>query len=222
MKSTLEARCFSIPFRGTARAKSCTWYYSLKCHYLLVLAIQDTGEYFSLNGWLCWTECLPDCVANMKRSSTRIQCTASKTAIDSTKFKSPPLSGLFKSVEGIHKGRWDSSQPGIPDTLTLLFAVYSTFRWVSQPATCLYIALWSAAPGVTYAYMVVSKSPTSVCKWLSLLGVWWSGNLCRRFILFCKLAFLIYYLTLPVHFHSSSAHPFSHFDSSDATADSNW
>lgn len=39
--------------------------------------------------------------ANVKRSSTRIHCTVTKAAIESTLFKSPPLSSLFKSGEGI-------------------------------------------------------------------------------------------------------------------------
>lgn len=50
------------------------------------------------------------------------------------------LSGLFKSGERIQKGRQDSSQAGIPDTLTRCLAVYSTFSRVSQPATCLKIS----------------------------------------------------------------------------------
>lgn len=50
------------------------------------------------------------------------------------------LSGLFKSGERIQKGRRDSSQAGIPDTLTRCLAVYSTFSRVDQPATCLKIS----------------------------------------------------------------------------------
>lgn len=50
------------------------------------------------------------------------------------------LSGLFKSGERIQKGRRDSSQAGIPDTLTRCLAVYSTFSRVGQPATCLKIS----------------------------------------------------------------------------------
>lgn len=50
------------------------------------------------------------------------------------------LSSLFKSGGRIQKARRDSSQAGIPDTLTRCLAVYSTFSRVSQPATCLKIS----------------------------------------------------------------------------------
>lgn len=69
--------------------------------------------------------------ANVKRSSTRIHCTVTKAAIESTLFKSPPLSSLFKSGEGIQKGWWDSSQEGIPDTLTPFLALHGAFSLVS-------------------------------------------------------------------------------------------
>lgn len=72
------------------------------------------------------------------------------------------LSGLFKSGERIQKGRRDSSQAGIPDTLTRCLAVYSTFSRVSQPATCLKISpcevqhLEDGGGSVEFAYTAVS------------------------------------------------------------------
>lgn len=99
------------------------------------------------------------------------------------------LSGLFKSGERIQKGRWDSSQAGIPDTLTRCLAVYSTLSRVSQPATCLKIspcevqhledggALWNLH---TRQY----------------LSVWrWAVSLPGAFSLFCQQ---------PFHFLSAS------------------
>lgn len=74
--------------------------------------------------------------ANIEGRQTRIHCTVTKAPIESTLFKRPPFSSLFKSGEGIQKGWWDFSQEGIPDTLTPFLALYGAFSPVNWPATC--------------------------------------------------------------------------------------
>lgn len=62
-------------------------------------------------------------VFQTKKSRQQALSTPSKTAA-----LSPHLYGLFKSEEGIHKGRLDSSQAGIPDTQSLLPTLCITFN----------------------------------------------------------------------------------------------
>lgn len=124
---------------------------------------------------------------------------------------SPHLSGLFKSGERIQKGRWDSSQAGIPDTLTLRLAVYSTFSWVSQPATCLKIslcevqhledrgALWNLHtwqyPSVLSVRRVVNLSGVFTLFYLQSLFHFLSSSVWIPLLFWFESALLIYNLS---------------------------
>lgn len=165
-------------------------------YYFLCVSNDQSRVFFPPKWMALWNQISPWLCRKHKRSSARIQC----TAIDSTKFKSPHLSGLFKSGEGIQK------------RLVGLFPDRHS-RHVDSPSRCvqyiqlgqpacnlsLNITLWSAAPERTWLWWSLHTWPlirpqVCVSDCLSVLCVWGTGGL---FI----LSSLFYEFSFPNHYY---------------------